>query len=103
MSQRIVSQINEKTCEGCGATLTYDMAKLSDEQVIALSRWFRVLREFQIRGEWSKTAFDTCSAECVKPANDKFNAGLETLRQELEQEPSDDIDLDALRAPMLKN
>jgi hypothetical protein len=91
MSQKIVSQKIEKTCDGCGVRKEYETVGLTPEVVLELQEWRTIWREIYAGGEWAKVPFHACSNACLAAADLKVDTALHS------EEPPDNIDLDSLR------
>jgi hypothetical protein len=89
MSQRVVSQIVERTCDGCGKVEKYDLAAPTQESLLAMCEWYMIGRQFP-SGEAVKA--QACSLECVPVVAVK----IALPPAEPQDEPA--IDLSALRA-----
>jgi hypothetical protein len=89
MSQRVVSQIVERTCDGCGKVETYDLAAPSQETLLAMCEWYMIGRQFP-SGEAVKA--QACSLECVPVVAVKIATPSSAPEQDAP------IDLDSLRA-----
>lgn len=91
MSQEVVSQIVERTCEGCGKKVKFEMVNPTDNAVTEMTEWFTIVREVadSATGRFHKLMVQSCSMPCIV-----------TAALKLAQVPSntpDDIDLSALR------
>ena len=89
MSQRVISQVVERTCDACGKVEKYDLVVPTQEAILAMCEWYMVGLQFP-SGEAAKV--QACSLECVPAAAVK----LALPSSAPEQDPP--IDLDSLRA-----
>jgi hypothetical protein len=95
MSKEIVSQMMKATCEGCGASKTWELvgADLNISVLDEMQEWYSVQRK--VVGEGGRLiglSADACSLSCV-PA-----AAIKLALPPQNQEPADDIDMNSLRA-----
>jgi hypothetical protein len=98
MSQEMVSQKLQRTCDGCGLVKVWEMVNIQErpEQIEEMQAWYTVVREVFMPGEgFIKMMVQTCSADCLNKAAEK----LKLPEPEPVPEESDSIDLAALQAP----
>jgi hypothetical protein len=91
MSQQVVSQIIERTCEGCGVVVKYEVVNPSDDMITDMTRWYTVVREIadSESGRFVKMMVQACSLPCVNVAALKLEV--------IPSNAPDDIDLKTLR------
>lgn len=91
MSQQVLSQKIERTCEGCGVTVVFEMVNPTDDAVTAMTRWYTIVREIadSATGRFQKLMVQACSLPCVNVAALKLEV--------IPSNAPDDIDLSALR------
>lgn len=95
MSKEIVSQMMKATCEGCGASKTWELvgADLNTSALEEMQEWYSVQRK--VVGEGGRLiglSADACCLACV-PA-----AAVKLALPPQNQEPADNIDMESLRA-----
>lgn len=96
MSQRAVSNIIERQCDGCGKTIQFDSVKMMsnfgvDESYVqdnGLDHWYTIVREVVVGGQIQKLGGQACSAECVP---------VVVLKLVYVPQTAEEIDLDSLR------
>lgn len=72
MSQRVVSQKIERTCEGCGAIKVYELMSSSDSELQELQNWYTIVREVYYQGQLAKLMVQACSPNCISAAAAKL-------------------------------
>ena len=100
MSKELVSQsqIMKQTCEGCGASKTWELVGVEDgSPVLAeMQEWYVVGRKIiDPNGRPVSISADACSLACV-PA-----AAVNLALPKFKDQPADDIDLASLRVSNL--
>lgn len=75
MTTRIITQIGEKTCDGCGATIKMELAVAEgtpefDKLSEMLSEWYKVGRKVYVRshGQFVESQVEACCLACVPAA-----------------------------------
>jgi len=90
MSQKTVTQIVERTCDGdCGKVQKWDLAAPgTQEMLVEMTDWYMITRQFP---DGSVGRMQACSLECIPTAAVKL-----ALPPQQPEEPP--IDLSTLRA-----
>ena len=70
MSQEVVSQKVERTCEGCGTKVVFEMVNPTDQAVTEMTEWFTIVREIadSQTGRFHKLMVQACSMPCIAAA-----------------------------------
>lgn len=94
MSQKIISQRVQRTCEGCGKVQEWEFVEPSENTMREMQTWYTVIREVfvEAEGRWVKLLAQSCCLACVPAAATK----LALPPQPTDPGPSE-IDLAALR------
>lgn len=93
MSQTVVSQIAERTCEGCEKKVRFEMVDPLDEKITEMTEWFTIIREIYDAqtGRFIKLMVHACSLPCIAaaglklatvPSNTADNIDLAALQQQ---------------------
>ena len=92
MSQKMISQKVQRTCDGCGVVTEYELINASAADEESLQNWYTVIREVAVDGQWVKIMVQTCSLACIP-------AGAIKLALPTRKEPTEDekIDLASLQ------
>ena len=91
MSQIVVSQKVERTCEGCDKKVVFEMVNPMDDEVTEMTQWFTIVREIaDADGRFHKLMVQACSLPCIAAAALKL--------AQVPSNPPDDINLAALRS-----
>jgi hypothetical protein len=101
MSQTIVSQKIERTCDGCEKKHDYEYVGMDEkpEVIQELEDWTTLTRELWNGREWVKMHAQALGLECVQKCATKMEIMIQTARanRAKQEEQSDGIDLNALR------
>lgn len=94
MSQQLISQKVQRTCEGCGAVKEFELVGISPETTDEMLAWYTIVREVfdPEQGRLVKIAVQACTLACVPPAAVKL-----ALPPITDQSPEQEIDLKSLR------
>jgi hypothetical protein len=90
MTQVMISHKYKKTCDGCGLVKEYEMVEPSEAQIVEMTEWFTVIREFFDGQHFIKAIVQACNLQCVPAAAVK-------LAMPVAPEPIDNIDLASLQ------
>lgn len=99
MSQEVISQVVERTCEGCGKKVKFEMVNPTDDAVTEMTEWFTVVREIadSATGRFVKIMVQACSLPCITaaalklaqvPSNTPDDIDLAALQQQTQHEPT---------------
>lgn len=91
MTQIVISQRIQKTCEGCGKVAEFEFIGMNEKTVEEIMEWRVVVREVLIDGQFQKVMVQACSQKCLVPADSKIVI-------QREEQTVDEIDLESLRA-----
>jgi hypothetical protein len=95
MSQTVISQKIQRTCDGCGIVKEYELVDMRDTTIVEMQDWYTVIREVFFQGEFRKIMVQACSLACT-PA-----AAVKLALPKVQDEPVDNIDLASLRTSNL--
>lgn len=97
MSQQVISQKIQRTCDGCGVVKEWELVNAGEKIIEEMQEWRTVVREVFMDGHFVKVMVQACSSTCLVPADAKI---IITPKQE---EPADNIDLSTLRTTNFAN
>jgi len=92
MSQEVISQKIQRTCEGCGTVKEWELVGMGEDAVTEMEQWYTIIREVFFDGRFQKIMVQACCLGCLPAAGIKL-----ALPKVAEEEQTDNIDLDSLR------